>query len=104
MEPGTLAMLANSKAGEALAKGVGEAFKDAPTSAYSVTDSRGFLDGSGWTVNTGGGAATGATGQRSADPFGASVAAQGPQQAGVGNWLMLALFGGAAFMFFKKKG
>ena len=68
-------MLANTKAGAELAKGVGSGIAEAAKGLFGddtgvmqsgggAIDSRGFLDGSQWTVSTGKGSATG--GERTA--------------------------------------
>src|SRR5256885_1850484 len=88
----------------ALAPGPTDLAKEAPTTQLSgggVIDSRGFLDGSQWTVSTGGGSATG--GERtSGDPWGPSIASTSPlslppaMQAGMGGMggtVGLVLFG-----------
>ena len=98
--------LMNTKAAANLATSLGESFKDAPTSSGSgVFDSRGFLDGSGWTVATGSAKATGATQERSADPMGATTQAQAaPMQAGSSPLMQWALLGLGVMFIIKKMG
>ncbi|TXC66025.1 hypothetical protein FSC37_09200 [Piscinibacter aquaticus] len=67
-------------------------------------DSRGFLDGSGWTVATGRGEAQGATQTRSGDPFGPSSLTASPggvSQAGASWVFALVMVGPAAAVVLK---
>ena len=82
--------LANTKAGSALAGSIGNALGGGPTNITSgaPVDARSFMDGSGWTVSTGRGKATGGERQQQSDPsVWPSVATRAdpaPMQAGLG--------------------
>lgn len=114
------ASIANSQAATEIGRGIGDALPIAAKGlfgddtgvmgAIGAIDSRGFLDGSQWTVSTGGGSATG--GERTAaNPFASSITSKAPlsmppaMQAGFGgNTLGLVIFGLIALMAIKKFG
>lgn len=92
--------------GSGLGKGLGDAIGGGggPLVSGSSMDARSFMDGSGWTVSTG---SSRATGGKSGGANGGSGAATphpgyGVQQAAGSPWLMLAMAGGIAWMYFKK--
>lgn len=87
--------------GSGVGKGIGDAISGGPAGPMisgGPTDARSGMDGSGWTVSTGRGTATG--GARSGTGFDNSGLASGPMgqssglmQAGFGTWAMLAMLG-----------
>lgn len=92
--------------GSGLGKGLGDAIGGGggPLVSGSSMDARSFMDGSGWTVSTGGGSSTGGKsggangGSGAATPhpgYGAATQAGSP-------WLMLAMAGGLAWLYFKQ--
>lgn len=97
-----------------IGKGIGDAIGGGGggplVSGTGPSDSRGFMDGSGWTVSTGGGRATGGTSggtrQEGANmqpgAGGMQGLGMGTQQAGMNPVLMLALFGGAVWFIVKR--
>lgn len=99
--------LANSKGGASFLAEAGKGLfapDNSPVLSGQVQfDSRGFLDGSGWTVATGSADARGATMTRSGDPFGAPSfpSASGVSQAGAGWLFALVMVGLAAAVVLK---
>lgn len=91
--------------GSGLGKGLGDAIGGGggPMVSGGAVDSRSFMDGSGWTVSTGSSRATG--GKSGGASGGAATPHPGymgsATQAAGSPWLMLAMAGGLAWMYFK---
>lgn len=93
--------------GSGLGKGLGDAIGGGggPMISGSQLDARSFMDGSGWTVSTGGSKAEGGkSGGASSGSGGAATPhpGYGVTQAGGSPWLMLAMAGGLAWMYFRQ--
>lgn len=102
------ALAANFAAG--VGKGVGDAISGAgdtgPNLSGSSADARSFFDGSGWTVSTGTGRATGATITREGDPFGPTTLQTAGFGGAGGTWTnvaMLAIMGVVAVKLLRKR-
>lgn len=88
-------MLANTKAGGALAKGIGDALGGGgPLVSGAPIDARSFMDGAGWTVSTGRAKAIGGTVSRDREDSPVLGSASGSLQAGMGGPLGLVVAGG----------
>lgn len=94
--------LANTKAGAALAKGVGDAIGGGgPVTSGAPIDARSFMDGAGWTVSTGRAKAIGGTVGQAREDSPVLGAAAGPMQATLGGPFGLVLMAGIAFALWR---
>lgn len=97
--------------GSGLGKGIGDALGGAPAGpaiSGSSMDSRSFMDGSGWTVSTGGSKATGSTRGDGPDLSGSQPSANynpafgGQMQAGMSPVMMVAMLAAVAWYIARK--
>lgn len=95
--------LANTKAGAALAKGVGDAISGGgPVVSGAPIDARSFMDGAGWTVSTGRAKAIGGTVSQDREDSPVLGSASSAMQATMGGPLGMLLLGGLAFVMWRR--